>query len=187
MKLKAAISDADILIHLYRTDLLDILENLFEEIYVPKKIMREVQGHDRDVAVFVRRRHNDGNVFINTEDSKFERQNKLAFKLAQEYNSFIDDGEAHCIGYSTILDIPIVVSNNSREFHFMEDYVIPLNFPRLLYLSELKGILTEEEANSRFETINQNMSRPSSKGYSAWKKEMDVLMKRDDWKYALSL
>ena len=183
--LRAAISDTDILIHLYETDLLDVIENLFEEIYVPRKIMQELQKKNKEVATLVRKRHNAGEKFINTEDKKFEKQNAQAMKKAREYNDHIDDGEAHCIAYSYVLGIPIVISNNSREFKFIEEYVIPLNFPRILYIAEIKGILTSTEANTRFTTINQNMSRPSSKKYSDWKDEMDVLLEKDDWKLAL--
>jgi predicted nucleic acid-binding protein len=43
MKLSAAISDTDLLIHLFETGNLHIIESLFEKIYVPRQVMRELQ------------------------------------------------------------------------------------------------------------------------------------------------
>jgi predicted nucleic acid-binding protein len=157
MKLTAAISDTDILIHLFETENLHIIEMLFESIYVPRQVMRELQRQNKNVSYFVRRNSNQRNIYVNTENPEFDQFDKIAKRKAQEVIAYIDRGEAHCVGYSYAMGIPIVISNNRAEFEVMEKFVIPLNFPRILFVIEKKGMIKREEAEVK--TVNIFLSK----------------------------
>jgi hypothetical protein len=120
----------------------------------------------------VRKNHYARNIYVSTEDREFDQFDKIARQKAREVAAFIDNGEAHCVGYSYALQIPIVISNNKNEFDIMEQYVIPLNFPRLLFVLEQKGIISSQDAESIYKQINEHMEHPSSRSYQDWVNEM---------------
>ncbi|CAH0344790.1 hypothetical protein [Bacillus sp. CECT 9360] len=187
MKLSAAISDTDLLIHLFETGNLHIIETLFEKIYVPRQIMRELQYKNKEVVFLVRKNHNLKNIYVNTEDQEYEIFNRTASIKAREVAAFIDNGEAHCVGYSFAMQIPIVISNNRKEFEIMEQHVVPLNFARILFILEQKEFISLEEAKRLYTEINTNMSYPSSWSYQKWAAEMNQKLQNPIWKKALDL
>ncbi|PFI14617.1 hypothetical protein [Bacillus cereus] len=188
MKLTAAISDTDLLIHLFETGTLHIIESLFEKVYVPRQVMRELQFKNKDVSYFVRKSHNSKDtIYVNTEDREFDLFDKKAKSKAREVAAFIDNGEAHCVGYSYAMQIPIVISNNRREFEIMEQYVIPLNFARILFVLEKKGFINREKAEELYIKINGNMTHPSSLSYQDWFNEMLEKLETQNWKLSLNL
>ncbi|WP_297426491.1 hypothetical protein [Clostridium sp.] len=125
-KYEAAISDTDIIINLAKVDRLDILKLVFSKIVIPHFVY-DVELRRRAQSLFCKIEKE-----INRQDSIFEvvdRKedfvlNKLAKPTIDEYKKYVGPGESECAGYAEAFRIPIIISDNSTEFKWMDDRYI---------------------------------------------------------------
>lgn len=154
-KLKAAISDTDILIHLLKADCLNILNLLFEEIIIPQYIfsveLKKIAGiHYYDVVELINSKDSIFKVVDRSCDFAF---NKLALPVIEEYRMFLGKGESECAGYATATGIPIIISNNTNEFKYLEQEFIMLNYYIILTLCSDLEIITPQDALSIYNKV----------------------------------
>lgn len=168
-KLKASVSDADILINFGKVDKLDIIELLFDEVIVPKKVFEELVRKDRFQYTKVYRRTYDTNSVFKAKDrSKDKLLNRLARVTISYYGDYIGPGEAECTGYAKALDIKIIISDNYTEFEEMEKEFIMLTHRDLLVLCLKHEKIQRSEAETIFTAINQNLQYPSRYNFDEW-------------------
>jgi predicted nucleic acid-binding protein len=138
-KFDAAISDTDILIDLFRSDTLQILDLLFHKIYIPEFI------YEKELKKVVSRQND-----ISLEEIQFELEDKSGFfeivyecgldidtknirkTLIQERKDLAGRGEVECACFAKAADINFVVSNNSTEFRFLNDIAVMLSYYHVL-------------------------------------------------------
>lgn len=163
-KYKAAISDTDILINLAKVDKLNILELVFSRIVIPYYVYNK-ELRDRAKSLFCKIEEE-----INRQDSIFEvidrnkdfATNKLAKRTIEEYKKYVGPGESECAGYAEAFRIPIIISDNSTEFQWMDDrYIMLTNIDILVICTKFK-LLSDIEADKIYSDINNLLTHPSS-------------------------
>jgi predicted nucleic acid-binding protein len=163
-KHKIAISDTDILINLAKIDKLDILELLFDGIIIPQYV------YDKELTLKAGKVLGKINSEITKNDSIFkvvDRKkdfviNKLAEPVIREKYDYIGKGESECAGYASALGASIIVSDNTSDFKWLDDEYIMLTHNNILSICVSSKLLTEEEAEEMYDSINKSLSKPSS-------------------------
>ncbi|MVX65909.1 hypothetical protein GKZ28_19715 [Clostridium chromiireducens] len=163
-KYEAAISDTDILINLAKVDRLDILELVFSKIIIPHFVY-DVELRRRAQSLFCKIEQE-----VNRKDSIFEvidRKedfvlNKLAKPTIDEYKKYVGPGESECAGYAEAFRIPIIISDNSTEFQWMNDRYIMLTHIDILVICTRFKLLSDMEADKIYSDINNLLTHPSS-------------------------
>lgn len=163
-KYEAAISDTDILINLAKVDKLNILELLFSKIVIPYFVY-DVELRNRAKSLFCNIEEE-----INRQDSIFEvidrnkdfATNKLARSTIEKYKKYVGPGESECAGYAEAFRIPIIISDNSTEFQWMDDRYIMLTHIDILVICTKFKLLSDIEADKIYSDINNLLTHPSS-------------------------
>lgn len=160
---EAAISDTDILINLAKVEELKILSLLFSKIIIPayvyeKEIKRKAGIHFHKIETEIKR---EGSIFeiVNRENDFVI--NKLAKPVISDKKDLIGPGESECAGYASALGIPIIISDNSTEFNWLEEY-ITLTHNNILSLCVYFHHICDGEGERIFNEINATLSRPTS-------------------------
>ena len=165
-KYKGAVSDTDIIVHLATIKRLDVLELIFEEVIIPKEVYdREVvRKAGKSLHYISGEIHKEGSIFriVNQEDNKALKL--LARPVIEDKKQVIGYGESVCAGYAHALRIAIIVSNNSTEFKWIPEF-ITLTYYDLLYICTEFKLLSFEEANDVYNSVNSLMSYPSGKDF----------------------
>ncbi|WP_316572046.1 hypothetical protein [Neobacillus sp. YIM B06451] len=156
-KLKASVSDADLLINLSKVNRLDILESLFDEIIVPEFILRrEVLRIYKDAYPLISRKIDDKSSLFQHKDYEKDYALKLAAEpVVAEYFKWVGRGESECAGYARALEIAIIVSDNTKDFDIMEEEFIMLTHVDILVLLVKKELMSLEEAAQIYDSINE--------------------------------
>lgn len=167
-KYKIAISDTDILINLAKIDRLDVLDLLFDEIIIPHYV------YDKELSKKAGKLLRKINSKINQEDSIFKVVNrkddyvinKLAEPVIREKYKYIGKGESECAGYASAMGTSIIVSDNKSDFSWLEDEYIMLTHNNILAICVNFKLITYEEAEEIYISINNTLSYPSSLNFS---------------------
>lgn len=189
MMYKAAVSDTDILVNLAKVERLDILGFIFKEIVIPEYV------YDREIKRKAKKQLGIINSAINKEESIFTIRNRreepainlLAKDTIEDYSSIIGKGESECAGYATALRIPIIISDNSREFKWLESRYIMLTHIDILYLCIHFSKLSQQEAESIFDSINDMLEQPTDKSFDVKMNESRKAIKNKGWHKPLRL
>jgi predicted nucleic acid-binding protein len=182
-KLKASISDTDILVNFSSVNRLDILELLFSEIVIPEYIL-EKELHRRFPAAYakvIRKINDPSSPFIKKDRRKERPLNFVAKPVIEEYNGLVGPGESECAGYAAALEIPIIISDNKNEFEYMEDEFIMLKHIDLLTLLVFYGVMSHSSAEKVYDDINNTKSRPSSILFSIHYDRAMVRIRDNEW------
>lgn len=162
-----AISDADILIHLAMVDRLDILEYLFEKIIIPQYVyeveLRKKAG--RYLTTINRAISKEGSIFHILDREKEPSVNYLAKDIIDEKFSIVGPGESECAGYAYALRIPIIISDNSTEFRYLDEFIM-LTYYDILALCVHFKYIDKERAEEIYNAINNQLSHPSGDSFS---------------------
>lgn len=160
---KAAISDTDILINLAKVGELKILNLLFSNIIIPayvyeKEIKRKAGIHFHIIETEINK---EDSIFqiVNREDDFVI--NKLAKPVISDKKDLIGPGESECAGYASAFGIPIIISDNSTEFKWLEEY-ITLTHNNILSLCVYFHHISDREGERIFNEINATLSKPTS-------------------------
>ena len=167
-KHKIAISDTDILINLAKIDRLDLLDLLFDEIIIPHYV------YDKELSKKAGKLFRKINLKINDSDSIFkvvDRKkdfviNKLAEPIIREKYNYIGKGESECAGYASAIGTSIIVSDNKSDFKWLDDEYIMLTHNNILAICVNRNLITNEEAENIYTSINNTLSYPSSLNFS---------------------
>lgn len=181
-KQKVAISDTDILINLAKIDRLDILELLFEEVVIPHYV------YDKELSKKAGRFLGKINSKIMEKDSIFkvvDRKknfviNKLAEPIITDKYNYIGKGESECAGYASAIGTNIIVSDNTSDFKWLDEY-ITLTHNNILSICVYSNLLTYEEAEEIFTSINNTLSRPTRFDFSTVYSKSISRIKRKKW------
>lgn len=162
-KYKGAVSDTDILIHLATVKRLDVLELLFEEIFIPKEVYdREVKNKAGLSLSYINSAINKENSIFKIRSQKEEKAIRyLAKEMYEDKKQVVGFGESMCAGYAYALKIAIIVSNNSTEFKWLDEF-ITLTYYDLLYICTNFNLLLFKDAEDIYNSINSLMTYPSS-------------------------
>ena len=183
----AAISDADILIHLARADELDILALLFEKIIVPQYVLeREIKRKAGNCLATILRYIEAGTLFEVVDRQADSTVNKLALPVIEDKNVVVGRGESECAGYAAALGIDIIISNNSTEFKWLNENVM-LTYYDILALNVHFRHMDQVTANGKYEKINAILDQPSGRGFQQRQRETFETIGENDWDIPLGL
>lgn len=163
-KYEAAISDTDILINLAKVDRLDILELVFSKIVIPHFVYDvELRRKAKSLFCKIEAEINRQGSIIKVVDRKEDfATNKLAKMTIEKYKKYVGPGESECAGYAEALGIPIIISDNSTEFEWMDDRYIMLTHIDILVICTRFKLLSDMEADKVYSDINNLLTHPSS-------------------------
>lgn len=189
MKYAAAISDADILIHILKTDNQSIIENLFERVIIPKYVLE----------IEVKRKHYPSyeklQVLISDPNNAFELQDKdadrevrqIANVVIADLKDIIGPGECHATGYAAAFGCQIIISDNYTEFQWIPSEYITLTYHEILVLNVRFGYLTFQEAEAMYNTINSALDRPSTQQFATRQEKAYQRFQTKDWLNVLGI
>lgn len=188
-KHKIAISDTDILINLAKIDRLDLLDLLFDEIIIPHYV------YDKELSEKAGRLLGKINSKINDDDSIFKVVNrkkdfvinKLAEPIIREKYNYIGKGESECAGYASAIGTSIIVSDNTSDFKWLDDEYIMLTHNNILAICVNWNLITNEEAEKIYTSINDTLSYPSSLDFSQVYSKSISRFKKKGWDNILGI
>jgi len=185
MKYIAAISDADILIHLAKANALDILPLLFEKIIIPKYVFElEIKAHAGSYLSVIEQ-YIGNDKLLRVEDRESDRVvNLLAKPIIEDKRIMVGRGESECAGYATAMGIPIIISDNENEFKYFEEYVM-LTYYNILTLLVYWSHLDQEMAKSKYEDVNNILGHPSGKTFEIRQRDTLNKIKINEWEKPL--
>jgi len=187
MKYIAAISDADILIHLAKGNALDILPLLFEKIIIPKYVFeREIKAKAGSYLSAIEKYIGNDKLF-RVEDREADRViNQLAKPIIEDKRVMVGRGESECAGYATAMGIPIIISDNENEFRYFEEYVM-LTYYNILTLLVYWKHLDQALGKSKYDDVNGILGYPSSKTFVIRQRETWNKIRKQEWEKPLGL
>lgn len=177
-KFKAAISDTDIILDLYKSDLFSLLGILFEKIFITELVYeRELKKVARskmkiNYADLIRKIEDEESIFEIVYEKDLDIETKNIKKIVKnERKYWVGPGEVDCAAYAHASSIDFVVSNNHTEFEFLNDICIMLSYDHILTISVLHDKLTFQEAKTMYRKINSQKKHSSSHSF---KKKMEL-------------
>ncbi len=168
-KFEAAVSDTDILIDLYRTGNLELFKILFSKIVIPNYIYtREIPkaaSKFKDDTLFGLRKYleeNKGYIEIVKDEDMPKEERMLKKALVNKIKDIAGRGEVDCVSHAHATGIKIVVSNNHREFKFLNKpipplintYAIMVNYYHILTIAYLHQKIDKKLATEYYDKIN---------------------------------
>lgn len=188
-KHKIAISDTDILINLAKIDRLDLLDLLFDEIIIPHYV------YDKELSEKAGKLFGKINFKINDDESIFkvvDRKkdfviNKLAEPIIREKYNYIGKGESECAGYASAIGTSIIVSDNTSDFKWLDDEYIMLTHNNILAICVNCNLITNEEAEKIYTSINDTLSYPSNLSFSQVYSKSISRFKKKGWDNILGI
>jgi len=185
MKYIAAISDADILIHLAKANALDILPLLFESIVIPKYVFEREIKVKAGTYLSAIQQYIGNDKLLRVEDRESNRViNQLAKPIIEDKHVMVGRGESECAGYATAMGIPIIISDNENEFRYFAEYVM-LTYYNILTLLVHWNHLGQKVAKSKYEDVNNIMGHSSTKTFEIRQRETFNIIKENKWEKPL--
>ena len=167
-KFRAAISDTDILLDLYRSDAFQILDLLFYKIYIPEYIyekeLKKVAMRYKDITLadLKAKLEDENGIFEIVYESSLDITIKNIKKaLVQERKDIAGRGEVECACYAQASGIQFVVSNNHTEFRFLDDIAIMLSYVHVLSICVFHNKISANDAEKLYSQVNKIKSHPS--------------------------
>ena len=188
MKYIGAKSDADILINLAKVNRLDILKLLFKEIIIPQFVydVEIKKNAGKYYGVIYRVIHKEGSIFKVVDRKKDIFINILARNIIEEKKKVIGPGESECAGYAQALRIPIIISDNSTEFKWLDEF-ITLTHNSILVLCAHFGMITKKEAENVFNDINKKLTYPTKDTFEERYRKALARFEENGWKGYLGI
>lgn len=188
MKYTAAVSDADILIHLLKADNLVIIEKLFQRVIIPKYVLeREVKKKHYPSYEKLQEIINDPNSIFEVQDKDADREIRQVVNLVlQELKDLIGPGESHAAGYASALGLDIIISDNYTEFKWLPNYIM-LTYHDLLVLNVHFKYMAFQEANNVYNTINAVLDRPSAQSFATRQRKAYERFRENNWEEPLGI
>ncbi|BCD67165.1 DUF3368 domain-containing protein [Nitratiruptor sp. YY09-18] len=140
------VSDSTTLIILFDLDRLDLLQNIFQKIYILKKVYEEIT-YKEDFCI---------PEFIETVEV-----NKSDILDYLEY--YLDEGESEAIALALEKDLPLVIDEKKGRKIAKNLNIKILGLLGIVYLNIQKGFITKKEAKEFLETAVKNGYRISEK------------------------
>ncbi len=165
---KACISDADVLIKLCKAGHLEILEYLFEEVYIPERVHQEVikqlgktnpnfnQAIEKQLITIIR--------FKDLEQGK--RQAIESFIIS--YRDSMDDGELFATALANELDINLILIDDRVAKRIIENCtnIVCIAHWEYICLCIIKNKITKLQGQAIFDAINQIVKHPINTPFS---------------------
>lgn len=166
------VSDADVIIKLYKAKHLDVLEKLYTEVIIPgrvhKEILKEVGLPDplTQYNWLNKINLNDRNILNPAQIYGIEI-------TLQSFRYALDDGEREAFALAQELGIPVLLIDDISAKRIIENNsdILGISHFEILFQTLHKRILTPEDAENVFKDINAVVDRPI-------KTPFDDLMKR---------
>jgi predicted nucleic acid-binding protein len=149
------VSDSTTLIILFDTKKIDLLGNLFEKIYIPRAVLKEI---NRKKTV------NLPDYFEVCEVEPFE-----------ELKLILDEGESEAITLAVNKKLPLIIDEKKGRKIAKNYNVKIIGLIGILILNVQKGYLNKNEALSFLEYINDRGFRVSEKLKESFKKALKGL------------
>lgn len=189
MKYAAAISDADILIHLLKTDNQTIVESLFDRVIIPKYILeREVKSKHYPSYEKLQILISDPNSVFELQDKDADKDvRRIADAVINELKDLIGPGETQATGYAAAFGCEIIISDNYTEFKWIPAEYITLTYHELLVLNAHFGHLTPQKAETIYSAINSALERPSNQSFTNRKEKAYRRFRENNWTEPLGI
>ncbi|MDF9408212.1 MAG: hypothetical protein A4E52_00333 [Pelotomaculum sp. PtaB.Bin013] len=168
---RVAVSDADVMIKLYKAGSLSLLGDIFSEVIVPGKVYEEVTRKiNKQVDDINSLLENKWLKKITITDREFlnEDQIELIGITMHSFQHALDDGEREAFALANELNISILLIDDASAKRIIEhnSNVKGLSHVEVLYLAILKKIMTPQEAEKVFERINTVVTYPIKTPFS---------------------
>ena len=187
MKYVAAISDADIMIHLAKADELDILRYLFTKIIIPQYVLeREIKRKAGTCLPVILRCIEAGTLFQVLDRQTDYVLNKLAEPIIEDKRAVVGRGESECAGYAAALGIGIIISDNCNEFKWLSENVM-LTYYDILVLNVHFGYMDQETASNKYEKINAILGQSSGISFKRRQLKTFENIQENNWEVPLGL
>lgn len=167
-KFKAAISDTDILLDLFKCEAFEILGLLFHKIYIPEfiyeKELKRVARRHKDISVVDLQSHLEAKngLFEIVYDNELDITTKNIKKaLVQERKDLVGPGEVECACFAKASAINFVVSNNHTEFRFLNDIAVMLTYYHVLSICVFHNKINKTTAATLYDKVNSIKTNPS--------------------------
>ncbi|SMC08401.1 DUF3368 domain-containing protein [Nitratiruptor tergarcus] len=140
------VSDSTTLIILFDLNRLDLLQNLFQKIYIPNKVHEEIT-YKEDISI---------PEFIEiVEVDKSEILKYLEF--------YLDEGESEAISLALERELPLIIDEKKGRKIAKNLGIKIVGLLGIIYLNIQKGFITKKEAKELLETAVKNGYRISEK------------------------
>lgn len=158
--------DTNVIIHLYRAGLQQVLFDVFDEgIYIYEQIYNvELMNHGQDVLSMVNEDINAGKIVLYTDEKLKEEAVYMIFCANVKDNRILYDsgdlGEVYAISLAqTIGAYSLVTDDTKRGGPYMsllsfDDGIMPFTFADILILRYLLSIVDEKQTVNDFKMIN---------------------------------
>ena len=121
-KMTAAVSDADILIKLCKAGHLNILSDVFDKLYVPAVVLREVKNKitaEENILSLESARSQEWLVVISQED--LEPEQRLTYSsFIVSYEEILDRGELHATALANEININVILSDDRNAKNLID-------------------------------------------------------------------
>lgn len=174
---QVVVSDADVIIKLYKAKHLNILELLYTKVIIPgrvhSEILKEVGLPDPLIQYdwLNRINLNDRTVLTSTQIQGIEI-------TLQSYKDALDDGEREAFALAQELGIPVLLIDDVSAKRIIENNsdILGISHFEILFQAIHKRMLTPQDAENIFKDINEVVTYPIRTPF-------DDLMKRVRKKY----
>ena len=167
---------------------MDVFELLFKEIIIPQFVYDiEIKNNaGRYYGVINEAIYKDRSIFKIVDRKKDIYVNMLAKDIIEEKKKVIGPGESECAGYSQALRIPIIISDNSTEFKWLDEF-ITLTHYNILALCVYFGKITKNEAEDIFNNINCKLMYPTKDTFEDRYVKSLIKFENNGWKAYLGI
>lgn len=162
---QVAVSDADVMIKLYKAGYLSLLGDIFSEVIVSGKVYEEVTqkiSKKPDEINSLLEYNWLKKISITDQNFLTEDQIKLIRITMQSYQYALDDGEREAFALANELNISVLLIDDAPAKRIIEQNsdVKGLSHVEVLYIATLKKIMTPQEAEKVFEKVNSVVTYP---------------------------
>ncbi|SHI53757.1 PIN domain-containing protein [Lutispora thermophila] len=162
--------DADVVIHLYKSNNSDLLFSSFHKLYMHEFLLEdEIKKKAYVVYEDFLSDVEKGKVeIVKNKDLVSMGIKGLFDNYVRDFSYLFDQGELHAVALAKAMGIAAFISDDTKEFgphetlvkELIED-VIPFAFYELLFLKYISSEITIDEMYDKFQEINlASMSRP---------------------------
>ena len=159
--------DTNVIIHLYKANLQEVMFQRFDEgIYIYQQIRAvELENHGRDILPLVDRDIEARRIWVYT-DAELKEKGVLSIFQNHVYENEMlyspqDRGEVYAISLAQTLGAYSLVTDDIKQggpymslLQFEDNAILPLTYADVLFLNYLSGLINEREVIEYFERIS---------------------------------
>lgn len=183
----ASVGDTDLLVNVAKSKHINIMENLFDRLIIPKYIsdieMLKIGKDERFFLIKYKRLNPNSPIEFMDREQEGKVFNKIASNERSRMLEVVGGkGECECCGYARALDTRIVISDNKIDYPDMEkEGYILLGHKELITLNIYFGLLTPTQGEQIYNDINLSLTNPNGHNYNEMYKRSMKRFRDKNW------